>query len=354
MKHLKVEKLKKLYIAVSLCLGMIFGGCTSDDGVEQQSKGLMPVLFSAGNVNRALTRAASASYMPEGGQFACAMFFHAKANDDNTSDFYSESIPLDEDVNMAWASMKISDSYGHAAYQDQKMFYWQNRLNHVFLGLADNSHIKETFTATVGEKKTFDLTRGNLEKMDDQPDPIMAFETAQPLGATPEANRVNLYFKHLFAQVQVNLKGSQNESAQIEKTQIVGVELLGVTTQGTVTFGITPDGKSIPLSYVPTSEDTPFQMFERATVPTGYLKSFECIAFGKLQGIRITWKESETDGGIEHVTTFKGAKDVTLESGKKYIYNLELRRSLIAQVSAAIKPWEMDATDYSADGTITE
>ena len=37
-----------------------------------------------------------------------------------------------------------------------------------------------------------------------------------------------------------------------------------------------------------------------------------------------------------------------------YIYNMELRRSLVAQVSATVKPWDMDATDYSADGTITE
>jgi hypothetical protein len=39
-------------------------------------------------------------------------------------------------------------------------------------------------------------------------------------------------------------------------------------------------------------------------------------------------------------------------SGKKYIYNMELRRSLIAQVKAEVVAWEMDQTNYEADGTI--
>ena len=337
-------------------MALLLVGCSAEqeayDGGQQ--KGLMPVLFSAGNVNRALTRA-SASYMPAGSHFRCAMFFHAGSSDNNASPFYSKANPLDEDVNMAVANLEITDAYGQAAYQpESSTFYWQNRLEHVYLALADNHHQADVPQTQVGGDVSFDLTNSEYKSMTDQPDPIMALTKQAPAGATAEANRVNLYFKHLFAQVQVNVKGSQNESAQIESTQIVGVELLGVTPQATVTFGITSEGQNIAPTFVPTGEDAPFQMFDRNTVATGYLKSFECIAFGKLQGIRITWKESAVDDAIQHVTTFKGVKDLTLESGKKYIYNLELRRSLIAQVSASITPWGMDETNYSADGTITD
>jgi len=56
------------------------------------------------------------------------------------------------------------------------------------------------------------------------------------------------------------------------------------------------------------------------------------------------------------VATFKGldAAHKNLESGRKYIYNMELRRSLIAQVTASVTPWEVDKTSYEADGTIQE
>ena len=45
---------------------------------------------------------------------------------------------------------------------------------------------------------------------------------------------------------------------------------------------------------------------------------------------------------------------MALKSGTKYIYNMELRRSLIAEVTAKIKPWEMDKASYTADGTIKD
>ena len=69
-----------------------------------------------------------------------------------------------------------------------------------------------------------------------------------------------------------------------------------------------------------------------------------------LQGIRITWKESDTN--VEHTVTYEAITEKELKSGTKYVYNMELRRSLIAQVTAEIIPWEMDKTDYQADGTI--
>ena len=33
---------------------------------------------------------------------------------------------------------------------------------------------------------------------------------------------------------------------------------------------------------------------------------------------------------------------------------MELRRSLIAEVTAKIKPWEMDTSNYSTNGTIKD
>jgi hypothetical protein len=214
----------------------------------------------------------------------------------------------------------------------------------------------------------YDLKRGDKTAMKQQPDPIQAVETAQPSGATPEANRVKLFFKHQFSQVQVNLKNSQDASVTIDPSQIISVELLGVAETGYVAYCIQPDGTvpattSAPINideakYAATKKDNPFgssfNMFQRSTTATGYLKSFEGITFGTLEGIRITWQESSDANAVKHVATFKGldAAHKNLESGMKYIYNMELRRSLIAQVTAEITPWEIDETTYEADATI--
>ena len=358
----------------------------------------MPVLFSAGNTDAVITRAASASFMPKDGRFVCSMFFHAGANDDNDTEFYSETKELSEDVNMTTAWMKINNTVGNAvywnrAYEDAiktdsygldeaaKCFYWQNRLNHIFLALADYNKLNSDDGTDAGNLKlypnvtsqykdqymmAYDLTRGSKTAMSQQPDPILAVEVAKPSGATPEANRVKLFFKHQFSQVQVNLKNSQDASVTISPEQILSVELLGVAETGYVAYCIQPDGSvpattSAPINvddarYNATKKDNPygslFSMFERTTTTPGYLKSFEAIAFGTLQGIRITWKESDAADAVVHKATFKGVKNLTLESGKKYIYNMELRRSLIAQVTAEIADWEADKTVYEADGII--
>lgn len=380
------------------------GACTEADididDSRQQQKEQMPVLFSVGSTDADVTRAAaSASFMPKDSRFVCSMFFHAGANDDNDTEFYSETKELMEDVNMTTTWMKINNTVGNAvywnsAYQDAvrtdsygfdeaaKCFYWQNRLNHVFLALTDN-HQLNSDNGLTGTLKLFpdvttqyngqymmayDLTRGDKTAMTQQPDPIQAVETAQPSGATPEANRVKLFFKHQFSQIQVNLKNSQDASVTIDPTQIMSVELLGVAETGYVAYCIEPDGTvpattSAPIviddaKYAATKKDNPFgssfNMFQRSTTAAGYLKSFEAIAFGTLEGIRITWKESSDDDAVLHVATFKGldAKHKNLESGKKYIYNMELRRSLIAQVNAEIAEWETDKSIYDADATI--
>ena len=385
---------------IYITIAMMLSACSEQDAFnepDKQDNQHMPVLFSAGNTEATVTRA-SASYMPKDSRFVCSMFFHAGANDTEESVFYPTEGTPTPDVNMTTAWLKISNATGNAVYwnsiyanaaatdiygfdENAKCFYWQNRLSHIFLALADNNKLSTDDGAgtlklfpDVQDKykdkymQEYDLTRGDKTSMSMQPDPIQAVETARPLGATPEANRVKLFFKHQFSQIQVNLKNSQDASVTIDHTLIESVELLGVAEKGYVAYCIQPDGTvpattSEPINlddakYSATKKDNPFgssfNLFTRQTAATGYLKSFEGIAFGTLQGIRITWKESADANAIKHVATFKGldAAHKNLESGKKYIYNMELRRSLIAQVTAEIIPWEMDKTDYQADGTI--
>jgi len=383
---------KYLYIAFAL----LMASCSETEIEESQDPvRSMPVLFSAGNTEATVTRA-TASYMPKNSHFVCSMFFHAGVNDTIGSEF---GAPV-ADVNMTTAWLKISNSTGNAVYWNKeysevvkdsldiygfdvnsKCFYWQNRLNHIFLALTDNNDLDGSISngslkiyPDVTDKYkdkymlAYDLTRGEKKAMSEQPDPILALETARPSGGTPEANRVKLFFKHQFAQIQVNLKSSLDASAVIDSAWIERVELLGVAETGYVPYCILSDGTlpaatSLPINvddnkYQTTIKDNPygssFNMFQRSTPVGGYLKSFECIAFGTLQGIRITWRESDAADAVKHVATYKGVKNLALKSGTKYIYNMELRRSLIAEVTAKIKPWEMDTADYSADGTIKE
>ena len=379
-------------------MALVLSGCTAeqetfDEGLQQIER--MPVLFSAGNTEATVTRA-TASYMPKNSHFVCSMFFHAGVNDSIGSEF---GAPV-ADVNMTTAWLKISNSTGNAVYWNKaysevvkdsldvygfdvnsKCFYWQNRLNHIFLALTDNNDLDGSISngslkiyPDVTDKYkdkymlAYDLTRGEKKSMSEQPDPILALETARPSGGTPEANRVKLFFKHQFAQIQVNLKSSLDESAVIKDEWIESVELLGVAETGYVPYCILPDGTlpavtSLPINvdadkYQKTIKDNPygssFNMFQRSTPVGGYLRSFECIAFGTLQGIRITWRESDATDAVKHVATYKGVKNLTLKSGTKYIYNMELRRSLIAEVTAKIKPWEMDTSSYSTNGTIKD
>lgn len=351
----------KLYFIVVLMLT----SCSAEQGdfdAPLQQAGHMPVLFSAGNVEAAVTRAASAAYMPEASQFVCTMFIHAGANDTNDSDY---ALPQNE-VNMFSNTLTIEGAMGNARYTDNRAFYWQNRLNHVFLALSDYNYPSEAPSVVIGEKKEYDLTRGDKSSIKEQNDPMIAHVIMCPTGATSEANRVKLFFQHQFARVQVNLKSSQDGSAIVDESLIERVELLGVAEKGYVFYGIEPDGSiltttSEPINiddtkYDATRKENPygssFDMFVCPTAKTGYLKSFEGIAFGTLQGIRITWKESNDINAYKHVATFKGVKNLLLKSGHKYIYNVELRRSLIAQVTTEIQPWNMDVTTYDADATI--
>ena len=234
---MKIEKyLYMATAALAMAIALTLGSCTEAEVENGGTKqGLMPVLFSAGNT--AVTRSASASYMPIDSRFVCSMFFHAGAKDTNDSAYVA---PV-SDVNMTTAWLKINNATGNAVFCDStykaaastdsygfdenaKCFYWQNRLNHIFVALTDNNKLKTqdgTDDTTKGKLKLFpsvqtkydgkymlayDLTRGeNDSTITQQPDPILAVETARPSGGTAESNRVKLFFKHQFAQVQVRL-----------------------------------------------------------------------------------------------------------------------------------------------------
>lgn len=245
-------------------------------------------------------------------------------------------------------------------------------------------------------------------KMSDQKDPLIAYEEKIPESSSPEKNRVYLTFRHQLAQVQVNLKGSP-ESANITADQIDSVALLGVSNEAYIfpypeygftetstpavdangdpvldgegnptndisrTWGIIRqgDGKTdllrkayaVPLTLEQQNANPPagsqFYMFEMTagTQATGYLKGFEAIAFGDLKYLRIVWHEKEGDAkSIEHVVQFPITNDnfKKLESGKRYIINLELRLGSIAVVKTEIVDWIPYTTVYESTGTVVK
>lgn len=256
----------------------------------------------------------------------------------------------------------------------------------------------------------FDL-RNNpaITKMSMQKDPLIACEEKVPESSSPEKNRVYLTFRHQLAQVQVNLKGSP-ESANIEASQIDGVALLGVSLDAYVfpypeygfTETITPiedangepvldgEGKpmndvsrewgivrqgdakkdllrkayAVPLTLEQQNANPPagsqFDMFKMddGKQATGYLKGFEAIAFGNLRYLRIVWHENDAEGNpdIYHVVLFPITDDrfKKLESGKRYIINLELRLGSIAVVKTEILDWIPYTTVYESTGTVVK
>lgn len=273
---------------------------------------------------------------------------------------------------------------------------------------------------TTAPANVFDMRRSvEMTSMADQPDPLIALTKMKPTGATQEANRVRLYFKHQFSQIQVNLTKGEN-TPELSAENIVSVELLGVTEKGYVFTNINSDGTQIPPAYDPVvlskyteaqlkknPHGTAFNMFkmDADAQPATSLQSFNAIAFGQLQAIRITWKEEPTnetyteatakeendkhlvdnngkkpgeegyvakyeDGytpvaageeipPVHHVATYKitvderGQSLVNLKSGYRYVYDFELRRGTIAFIRAVIDGWQLsDELNYGTSGTI--
>lgn len=352
---------------------------------------------------------ARAYYMPDGSRFVCRMYYVANTETDDidvTGTDQTTFLKVKGNVgnslywNSSYQEAQKTDEYGND--YDAPCFYWQNRKRHLFLAWTDLNHAT---TMAYGEERgslkfapadilygvSADHTAGEengaeefpanvfslkrTEKMNsiaDQPDVVRAVTVQAPLGATQAANRVNLYFKHQFAQVEVNIRNSADNSVMIASSDIISVELLGVSEEAYLFTTADKDGNVKPTTYKDvnvtdyTDEQlaenpygTAFSLFDMYDMEkdnngyaTGYLKSFNGIAFGMLQAIRIKWEEASTD--IVHTVVYRVTNTdlQNLEGGKRYVWNMELRRGTLAVIRAEIADWEIDPTAYSADGTI--
>lgn len=257
----------------------------------------------------------------------------------------------------------LTDEYGNVKYDETKarfLFYYK-----LLQEEKEDVEVTKNLPANA-----FDLTSTGKTSIDQQPDIVQALTKQAPLGATQSANRVNLYFKHQFSMVQVNVKSSADLSVVINKNHIKKVELLGVANKAYVFTELNEDGDVEPTTFEPVKVSdysdtylaqnpygTSFQMFDmgEANYATGYIKSFNALTFGELHAIRITWTE-QVNSGIEHISTYTVAdqKLQNLKSGRKYIWNIELRRGTLAIVRTEIVDWIVPASglEYNTNGTI--
>lgn len=321
---------------------MLIAGCSGDDitaegsleGKDYDPVGT-PVQFSVGIEGKATTRAVAD--MANGGRFVCTMYYKPS----ETGQYYV--LPAHYGGSMKTAWLQIYGS-GKAKYMDHKFtaeatsLFWGNRWSHVFLALADYNKLTTNIGATSAggsqgklkmypnndkqpTENIYDLTRGALTSMVGQPDPILAKTIKAPVGdPSAEANRVTLNFEHQFAQIQVNVKNKAENNPAIDASMISKVELLGVSTEGYVTTRIDNNGNVSAATCNNVTND--FNMFVMDTPESGYLKSFNAIAFGHLTSIRVTW-----DDGSSHTSTL--SVNSNLASGTKYVYNLEISRTAV-------------------------
>ena len=308
---------------------LLLAGCSGDEiatGGGRDDKGFdpagMPIQFSVGLEGKAQTRSGEVP-LADDSRFVCTMYYHSKKSDTN-EDAYDFT-----KITTAW--LLVSGDAGNAVYKNQDYsadgtsLYWQNKLNHTFVAIADYNHpssIEPIYPDNADFTNAYTLTTGS--SIADQSDPILATEVKAPT----ETNRVTLNFKHQFSQIQVNVKNA--EGTNITSDQITGVELLGVSETGYVYTKLNADGTIDPPTASVVDLDifndeelatnkwgTSFGMFEMATTD-GYLKSFNAIAFGTLRAIRVTWSD-----GTEHKATLEVQQ--TLASGKMYTYNLSIQ-----------------------------
>lgn len=311
---------------------VLLAGCSSDDiatGDGRDDKGFdpvgTPVQFSVGLESKAQTRSGEVPLADNNSRFVCTMYYHSKTSDNDASDYDLTT----SKIHTAW--LKVSGDAGNAEYKnsdfsaDGSSFYWQNRLKHAFIAIADNNHW-ETIQGIYPSDN--DYTNVYNLSIADQPDPILALVTEKPTAATAEENRVTLNFQHQFSQIQVNVKNAADNN--ITSEQITNVELLGVSQTGYVYTKLNANGTVDPPTASKVNIDnftdeqlatnkwgTSFGMFEISTTE-GYLKSFNAIAFGTLRAIRVTWSD-----GTEHKATLEVQQ--TLASGKMYTYNLSIQ-----------------------------
>ena len=389
--------------ALTACSGEAPDAPSGDDAVVGT-----PVMFTSGN--QSLSRAIP--YLGKKGRFVCRMYYQAtQGSTDYTGQFQS------------W--LRVNNAYGNSVYRNSlfnanesnndlfdqfnfekaaTIFYWQNRKNHAFIAYTDlhrcfestydgDNGLNMTTDASFTEAentyscKKFLLTTSPTETLTEeqklsgdpayytQPDPAVANTIMLPAGATQEANRVDLIFRHCFSQIQVNLKKAADGGiTSLTAAQITKVEMLGVSEEGYVCFDADPTtGKPHPASYKAVSPSdytdeqlasnpygTAMSMFDMGSdnYAIGYVKSFNAIAFGQLRALRITWTEpaAESSGAIEHVVTHRITENDFryLQSGVRYIHNLELRRGTLAVIKTEILPWEIDETTWNGKGTVDE
>ncbi|MCQ2221266.1 MAG: fimbrillin family protein [Prevotella sp.] len=300
------------------------------------------------------------------GKYICA----AEAKKDADGKYLDEHDAITTDKDKYVYTYYVTDEDGNLRYDESNpryTFYYKE--------YAEKETVKETFEYPA---LAFDLTRGEKTSMSQQPDIAQALTIQAPTGASQESNRVNLYFKHQFSQLQVNVKNAADNSVTINRNDIVKVELLGVTEKGYVFTELDEDGKVKATTYEDidfskfTEEQlknnqfgTSLQMFElpEAETASGYLKSFNGIAFGQLQAIRITWRETDHPDYVHAATYRVPDKDPIkpdvnlrdLKSGMRYVWNIEIRRGTLAIIRTEIVDWVLpEEAEYngSADGTI--
>lgn len=362
--------------------------CSKNEPATVQDPVGSPILLSAGNT---ALKSSLAEYMQNGGRFVCKMYFHANL------DATDETL-FDKDTMMTW--LQVYGTQGNSLYQkasftpitmdtygdvDAVRFVWKNRLKHAFIALADYNQLNtnDGVTGSLVMPTLEYITRppyrffyNGYKIIDDsytalvnQPDPILAMTESKPAAGTEEGNRIVLDFNHQFSLVQVNLKNAADGSVDIPAGNILSVELLGTAEEAYVTNqvqGIRPASlkdELFPTFYLPYSKDRkktiepPYgskqDMYVTATPATGYLKSFECIAYGDLGGLRIKWISPDT--GIHHDIVYKitEANLTPLVSGKRYIYNIELRRSTLSVIRTEIEPWIV-GNSYNVNGIMEE
>lgn len=297
-----------------------------------------------------------------GSHFVCTMYYHSNKNDNNSSAFDL----TDGKITKAW--LEVSDDAGNATYKNEAFsaagtpFYWQNRLNHAFVAIANYHDLttSQTIYPSDAGHNTYDLTKGTKASITDQPDPIRAVEIQDPSDGTPANNSVTLNFQHQFSQIQVNVKNATSNSTNITAEQITKVELLGVSTKGYVYTKLNTDGTITATTGDDINLDgytdvelaankwgTSFEMFKMASPADG---SFNAIAFGHLRAIRVTW-----DDGSAHTATFEitEAAQRDLASGKKYVYNLEISNTTPATARGQVVDRALSEQVRLADVTIT-
>ena len=331
MKALKIKDILIIGIVLLLtgCSGdeIATGDCRDDKGFDPVG---MPIQFSVGLEEKALTRSGEEPKpLAANSRFVCTMYYHSKKSDTNENAYDSTKITT------AW--LLVSGSAGNAEYKNQDYsangtsLYWQNKLNHTFVAIADYNHpssIEPIYPGDADYTNTYTLTTGS--SIADQPDPILAREVKAPTSGAAETNRVTLNFQHQFSQIQVNVKNAAGND--ITSDQITKVELLGVSETGSVYTKLNANGTVNPPTASEVNLDsytddqlsankwgTSFEMFP-TTLADGYLKSFNAIAFGTLRAIRVTWT-----GGTATLEVQQN-----LESGKMYNYNLSIQRPVAA------------------------